>query len=79
MKYVHGNVFLTFLITKTSLEKFRVYVFLYVLIAKTSFDKFEVYRLGKIILYFEILTWSPTLTLGFLSLSSLPKSMYILS
>ena len=59
--YIHGTVFLTFLITKT------------------SSDQFDVYPLAKIFLYFEILTWLPTLNLGSLSLPSFLKSIYVLS
>ena len=40
-------------------------VFLILLITKPSSDPFGVYPLAKMFLYFEILTLSPTLTLGF--------------
>ena len=57
MTYVHGTVFLTSLIRKT------------------SSDQFGVYRLAKIFLYFDVLTRSPTLNLGSLSLNSLTGSV----
>ena len=59
--YVHGTIFLTFLITKV------------------SSDEFGVYALAKMFLYFYILTWSPILNSGSLSLTFLPKLIYVLS
>ena len=59
--YVHGALFLTFLITKI------------------SSGQFGVYPLGKMFLYFDILTTSSILNLGSLLLISLPKSIYELS
>ena len=44
-----------------------------------SSDKFGVYTLAKMFFYFDILTWSPTWNLGTLSLTSLLKSIYVLS
>ena len=40
------------------------------LIAKTSSDQLGVYPVALMFLYFEILTWSPTLNLGSISLES---------
>ena len=37
---------------------------------KTSSDQFGAYSLAKIFLYFEILTWSPSLNLGYFLLKS---------
>ena len=45
------------------------------LTTKTFSDQLGVYPLARIFLYFEILTWSPTLNLGFLSLTSLLESI----
>ena len=53
-------------------------VFLILLITKTYSDQFGVYPLEKIFLYLEILTWSPTLNLALLSLTSFLKSIYVL-
>ena len=49
------------------------------LITKTFSDQFGVYPLAKIFLYLEILTWSSSLNLGSLSLTSFLKSRYVLS
>ena len=45
-------------------------VCLILLTTKTSSDQFFVYPLAKTLLYFEILTWSPTLNLGLVILES---------
>ena len=48
------------------------------LITKTSSDQFRVWPFAKIFLYFDLLTLSPTLNLGSLSLCSTPYSIYVL-
>ena len=45
-------------------------VFLILLIIKNFSDQFWVYLLGKMFLYFGILTWAPTWNLGYFALES---------
>ena len=46
---------------------------------KTSSGQFVVHPLAKMFLYFDILTWSQTLNLGSLLLTSLIEPIYVLS
>ena len=54
-------------------------VFLTFLITKTSPDQLGTWFLAKMLLYFDILTWLPSLNFGIFLLFSLLKPIYMLS